>query len=106
MAHVKGFGKKKSAEAKARAKPGGSGVGRYGGVKKFAGPAGGAPKGSFPINTLKRAKSALSYAHNAPNPAKLKASVYRAYPALAKRVAKREGRKTPDLSKIKGLGKK
>lgn len=88
---------------KARKKPGGSGVGKYKGVKKFAGPAGGAPKGSFPMNTLKRAKAALAYSGNAPKPGKLKKAVYRAYPALAKRKAKRTG---VPVGKIKGLEKK
>ena len=69
----------------ARKKAGGSNVGKYKGVKKFAGPAGGAPKGSFPINTLKRAKSALSYSKNAPKPKGIKKAVYKAFPALAKR---------------------
>lgn len=81
------------ATRKARKKPGGSSVGRYKGVKKFAGPAGGAPKGSFPINTLKRAKSALAYSRNAPNPKDIKKAAYKAFPALAKRsaVAKKLG---------------
>ena len=39
-------------------KPGGSNVGQYKGVKKFCGPSGGAPKGSFPINTRARAIAA------------------------------------------------
>ena len=38
----------------ARKKPGGSNVGKYKGVKAFAGPSGGAPAGSFPINTLEK----------------------------------------------------
>jgi hypothetical protein len=67
-----------------RKKPGGSNVGKYEGVKSFAGPSGGAPKGSFPINTRKRAKAALSYAHNAPNPSGIKAAVHKKYPTLGK----------------------
>tara|TARA_Y100001963_G_C6516284_1_gene324459 strand:+ start:195 stop:494 length:300 start_codon:yes stop_codon:yes gene_type:complete len=66
----------------ARKKPGGSNVGKYKGVKAFAGPSGGAPAGSYPINTLKRAKSALKLAHNAPRPAGIRAAVYRKYPSL------------------------
>ncbi len=73
---------KKKALTAARKKAGGSNVGEYPGVKKFAGPAGGAPKGSFPINTKKRAKAALSYARNAPNPAGIKSAVAKAYPGL------------------------
>jgi hypothetical protein len=68
----------------ARKKPGGSNVGKYKGVKDFAGIAGGAPKGSYPINTKERAKSALKLAHNAPNPSGIKAKVYREYPSLKK----------------------
>ena len=67
---------------KARKKPGGSNVGKYKGVKSFAGTAGGAPKGSYPINTLARAKSALKLAHNAPDPGGIKAKVYKKYPSL------------------------
>ena len=70
-------------QAEARKKPGGSNVG------KFAGPSGGAPKGSYPINTKKRAKAALSLAHNAPNPAGIKKAVYRAYPSLKKKSKKK-----------------
>jgi hypothetical protein len=62
-------------------KPGGSNVGRY---KKgpFCGPAGGAPKGSYPVNTRKRAVAALAYARNAPNPAGIKRCVCRHWPDL------------------------
>jgi len=66
----------------ARAKPGGSNVGTYAGVKSFAGPSGGAPKGSFPINTRARAQSALKLAHNAPRPAGIRQAVKRKYPGL------------------------
>jgi len=70
----------------ARKKPGGSNVGQYPNVKKsdFAGPAGGAPAGSFPINTRRRGVSALKEAHNAPNPAGIKKAVYKKYPSLSK----------------------
>lgn len=66
----------------ARKKPGGSNVGDYKGVKSFCGPAGGAPEGSFPVNTKARAKSAIKLAHNAPNPEGIKACVYKKYPSL------------------------
>jgi hypothetical protein len=67
----------------ARKKPGGSNVGKYKNVAKsdFAG----APAGSYPINTKKRAKAALALAHNAPNPAGIKAKVKKVYPSLAKK---------------------
>ena len=72
----------KKKQAAARKRKGGSNVGKYKGVKAFAGPSGGAPAGSFPINTLTRAKSALKLAHNAPRPAGIRAAVYRKYPQL------------------------
>jgi hypothetical protein len=71
-------------ESKMKEKPGGSNVGKYKEVKSFAGTAGGAPAGSYPINTPKRAKAALAYAHNAPNPAGIKAAVHKKYPSLGK----------------------
>lgn len=65
-----------------RKKPGGSNVGKY---KKgpFCGPAGGAPKGSYPVNTRKRAISAIAYARHAPNPSGIKRCVCRHWPGLA-----------------------
>ena len=76
----------KKKQSAARKKPGGSNVGKYKNVKAFAGPSGGAPAGSYPINTLARAKSALKLAHNAPRPAGIRAAVYRIYPALKPKV--------------------
>jgi hypothetical protein len=75
-----------SATAKARNKPGGSNAGKYTRVKQsdFAGPAGDAPAGAYPINTRKRAKAALAYAHNAPKPSGIKQKVYQKYPTLKK----------------------
>ena len=80
----------KKKQAAARKKPGGSNVGKYKNVKAFAGPSGGAPAGSYPINKLARAKSALKLAHNAPRPAGIRAAVYRKYPKLK---PKAKGRK-------------
>lgn len=76
----------------ARKKPGGSNVGKYKNVpsNEFAGTAGGAPKGSFPINTKKRAKAALSYSRNAPNPQGIKDKVYREYPSLKSKSSKKK----------------
>lgn len=73
--------------SKIRSKPGSSNAGKYKGVKpsNFAGSSGGASKYSFPINNKKRAKAALSYAHNAPNPSGIKNAVYKKYPSLKKR---------------------
>lgn len=79
--------------AKLRKKPGGSNIGEYTEVKpkNFAGPAGDAPAGTFPINTKKRAKAALAYARNAPDPEGIRQAVYKKYPAL--RPEKKNGKK-------------
>lgn len=73
-------------ESTLRKKPGGSNVGKYKSVKKgsFCGPSGGAPSGSFPVNSVKRARAALSYAHNAPNPSGIRACVNRKFPSVGK----------------------
>ena len=91
---AKGVEVPKGKAAKMRKKPGGSNVGEYKSVtkKEFAGPKGGAPKGSYPINTKKRAKAALSYARNAPNPGGVKSAVYKKYPGLKKGKEQREGK--------------
>lgn len=81
---AKGIKVKRGQEAKMKKKAGGSNVGKYKTVKKkdFAGTSGGAPQGSYPINTLKRARAALAYAHNAPNPSGIRKAVYAKYPKL------------------------
>lgn len=81
---AKGKSVPRGAESKLKERPGGSNVGKYKDVSSFAGPAGGAPKGSYPINTRKRAKAALAYAHNAPKPAGIKAAVHKKDPNLGK----------------------
>jgi hypothetical protein len=65
-----------------RKKPGMSNAGKYKNVpkKKFAG-----AHGTFPINTLARARNALSRAHFAPSPDSIKRKVYAKFPALKKR---------------------
>lgn len=82
-------GKEESSKkvAEAHKREGGSNVGKYKKVAptEFAGTAGGAPKGSYPINTEKRAKAALAYAHNAPNPSGIRAKVHAKYPSLGKK---------------------
>jgi len=65
-----------------REEPGSSNAGKYKGVKSFCGPAGGAAKGTYPVNSLKRAKSAIKLAHNAPNPDGIKNCVYSKFPEL------------------------
>ena len=77
--------------AKIREKPGGSNAGEYSNVKVFCGPAGGAPKGTYPVDTIKRGKSAIKLAHNAPNPQGIISCVYGHYPSLK---AQRENRKS------------
>ena len=84
---AKGVKVARGKESEMRKKPGGSNVGKYKGVKKgsFCGPSGGAPAGSYPVNTKKRARAALSYARNAPNPEGIKACVRRKFPSLGKK---------------------
>ncbi len=70
-----------------REEPGSSNAGKYPNVKKgnFCGPAGGAAPGTYPVNTEKRAKSALKLAHNAPNPEGIRKCVLKKYPHLDKK---------------------
>jgi len=84
---AKGIKVSKNKKAEMEKKPGGSNVGEYSKVakKKFCGPFGGAPEGSYPVNTKKRAKAALAYAHNAPNPAGIKACVKRMFKSLGRK---------------------
>lgn len=65
---------------------GSSNVGKYKNVSKkaFCGPSGGAAAGSYPVDTKKRARAALAYAHNAPNPSGIKACVKRKFPSMGK----------------------
>ena len=89
---ARGMSVSKAKEKKMEKKPGGSNVGNYAEVSKidFAGKAGGSPQGSYPINTKERGKSALKLAHNAPNPAGIKAKVYSKYPSLKKGAPKKK----------------
>jgi hypothetical protein len=70
---------KKTKLEKIREKPGMSNAGKYPNVKQsdFAG-----PNGTYPINTLKRAKSALRLAHFSNDSTRIKKNVYKRYPAL------------------------
>lgn len=79
--HVK---ESKDKRAELRKKPGSSNEGKYNSVSKgsFAGSSGGASPHSYPINTRARAKAALAYAHNAPNPGGIRKAVHRKYPDL------------------------
>ena len=80
----------KESRAKVRAahkRAGGSDVGKYKNTPKgdFVGTDGGAPRGSYPDNTKKRAKAALRYAHYAPDPAGIREAIFRKYPSLKKK---------------------
>ncbi len=65
-----------------RKQPGMSNAGKYKNVSKgdFCG-----PNGTYPVNSLKRAKSALKLAHNSDNPDKIKSCVYNKFPGLKKK---------------------
>jgi len=68
----------KVGSTKSKDKPGGSGAGTYTkGEGPFCGPSGGAPAGTYPVGTKKRARAALAYARHAPNPGGIKACVCR-----------------------------
>lgn len=88
---AKGVKVSRGKEEKMRSKKGSSNAGKYKNVKPkdFAGSSGGASKYSFPIPDLAHARNALARAHFAPNPAGIKAKVYRMYPQLKKRAAAR-----------------
>lgn len=81
----KGLSLKRGQEERLSKKPGSSNIGEYKTVKKsdFAGPSGGSAPGTYPINTKKRARAALAYARNAPNPAGIKKAVYKRYSSLS-----------------------
>src|SRR4030042_2906406 len=80
----------KAYAAKARKRAGGSNVGKktFANGKKrtgpYAGPSGGAPKGSYPIPDLAHAKAAIKLSGHAPNPAGIRAAVRRKFPQLKK----------------------
>ena len=79
-----------------REEPGSSNAGKYKGVKSFCGPSGGAAKGTYPVNSLRRAKSAIKLAHNAPNPDGIKNCVYSKFPELKEgknKITKRRNKK-------------
>ncbi|HWY34684.1 MAG TPA: hypothetical protein VNX68_08555 [Nitrosopumilaceae archaeon] len=88
---AKGVSVARGKESKERSKPGSSSAGKYKNVKPkdFAGASGGASKYSFPIPDLAHARNALARAHYAPNPAGIKAKVYKKFPELKKRAIKR-----------------
>ncbi len=74
-----------------REEPGKSNAGKYPNVSKgdFCG-----ADGTYPVNTLDRARSALKLAHNAENPDKIKECVYSKYPELKEgsKISRRKNR--------------
>ncbi len=75
----KGMRVKRGVAEKLSKKPGMSNIGRYKDVAKkdFAG-----PKGTYPIDSASRGRSALRLAHNSPQSASIKRKVYAKYPNL------------------------
>lgn len=76
----KGIPKKRLEEIKK--KPGMSNAGKYSGLpsSEFAG-----PNGTYPINTPKRARNALSRAHFSSEPQSIRKKVLSKYPELKKK---------------------
>lgn len=89
---AKGISVPRGKEERMRGQPGSSNTGKYKNVapKDFAGAAGKSSPYSFPINTLARARNALSRAHFAPDPAGIRRAVYAKYPELKKRAEGRQ----------------
>ena len=63
----------------------------------FCGPEGGACPGTYPVNTPKRARAALSYARHAPNPEGIRRCTYRK--------ANQQGWVDPTTGKLKMNGR-
>ena len=78
--------------AKLRKKPGMSNAGKYPNVPKdeFAG-----PSGTYPINTLKRAKSAERLAGHSPHQASILNKIYKKYPQLEEESEEAKRKKSP-----------
>jgi hypothetical protein len=78
--------------AKLRKKPGMSNAGKYPNVPKdeFAG-----PSGTYPINTLKRAKSAEILAGHSPHQASILNKIYDKYPQLEEESVEAKKKKSP-----------
>ena len=75
-----------------REKPGMSNAGKYKNVKAkdFCG-----PNGTYPVNTLKRAKAALSYSKFASDPGDIVSCVNKKYPELASKETDDKKKKAP-----------
>lgn len=72
--------------AQIRKEPGKSNAYKYKNVKAsdFAG-----PDKTYPINTLKRAKSAIKLAHNSPQESSIKTKAYNKFPQLKPKAKKK-----------------
>ena len=83
---AKGLKVSRKKASQMRKKAGSSNVGKYKKVPKgeFCGKAGGSSAGSYPVNSKKRARAALAYARNAPNPSGIKACVRKHFPTMGK----------------------
>ena len=83
---------KKETITEIREKPGMSNAGKYKNVKAkdFCG-----PNGTYPVNTLKRAKAALSYSKFASDPGDIVSCVHKKYPELAKKDSDDKKKKAP-----------
>ena len=83
---------KKETITEIREKPGMSNAGKYKNVKAkdFCG-----PNGTYPVNTLKRAKAALSYSKFASDPGDIVSCVNKKYPQLASKETDDKKKKAP-----------
>lgn len=92
---AKGVKVRRGKEESMRKKQGSSNAGSYPDVKPsdFVGAAGGASKYSYPINTRSRARAAIAYSGNAPDPAGIKEAVYKRYPDLRPKSKKKSKNK-------------
>lgn len=83
---------KKETITEIREKPGMSNAGKYKNVKAkdFCG-----PNGTYPVNTLKRARAALSYSKFASDPGDIVSCVHKKYPELAKKDSDDKKKKAP-----------
>ena len=79
MAYIQHNSPFKKTISEIREEPGKSNAGKYPNVapEDFAG-----PDGTYPINTIERARSALKLAHNSPNPEAIRRKVFAKYPEL------------------------
>lgn len=89
---AKGIKLPKASLPKIRKRAGSSNAGKYPDLKPsdFVGQFGGSSKYSYPVNSKKRARAALSYAYNAPDPLGIKKAVYKKYPSLVPKNKKKK----------------